>query len=245
MLSPVVAASLLALAAQISATPLGAGGIATRNLAFDDVIVLGEDGSSTIMKDYQYNQLKVRTEMGAQRAARAPVTAPSSSRRLARGCEESSEVQVLTDEKFLNWDVPLSSVVGAQGGASQVSITEGHSISNSLSVGASVTGSFLEQILSISYSIDYSETWESSSSLAYTFTVPDGQYGVIVSEPMVHRLTGNYLSGCTDSPTVEAFTSDSYGSQSYGELSWVSGVIRLCNSTQYPVPFCVGDGSHS
>ncbi|KXH38347.1 hypothetical protein CSIM01_09692 [Colletotrichum simmondsii] len=71
-----------------------------------------------------------------------------------------------------------------------------------------------------------------------------GDYGLVVSQPNVRRVTGNIFSGCTDSPTVDAFTSDSYSDQSYGNLAWVKGVIRLCNSTTYPVPYCIGQGEH-
>lgn len=93
--------------------------------------------------------------------------------------------------------------------------------------------------------IDVSESWTTTDTQTYTFSVPEGQYGVVVSNPNAHRLTGNVLSGCTDSPTSEPFVSDSYTSESFGSLSWVTGPIGLCNSSTYPVPFCVGTGTHS
>lgn len=77
------------------------------------------------------------------------------------------------------------------------------------------------------------------------FSVPAGQWGVVVSNPYTRRLSGNVVSGCTDSPTTEEFSSDSYTSQSYGDLSWVTGPIRICNSSTYPVPYCVGTGTHT
>ena len=76
------------------------------------------------------------------------------------------------------------------------------------------------------------------------YTVPEGQFGRIVSQPLTRRVQGYVYSGCTDSPSKETFMSDTYTSQSYGNLEWVQGVIRLCNSTTYPIPFCIGDGVH-
>lgn len=102
----------------------------------------------------------------------------------------------------------------------------------------------LESVLTMSMSITVSETWTTTETQTFTFNVPNGQYGVVVSNPYVHRLTGNVLSGCTDSPTTDAFTADSYTSETYGALSWVTGPITLCNSTTYPIPYCIGTGSH-
>lgn len=93
-------------------------------------------------------------------------------------------------------------------------------------------------------SLTYSETWTTTETTTFTFNVPSGQYGLVVSNPYTHRVAGNVLSGCTDSPTSDAFTVDSYTSATYGSLSWVEGPITLCNSSTYPVPYCVGSGTH-
>lgn len=94
-------------------------------------------------------------------------------------------------------------------------------------------------------SIDTSETWTTTDTLTYNFNVPNGQYGVVVSNPNTHRVTGNVLSGCTDSPTSDPFTSDSYTQQESNGLTWVQGPIHLCNSSSYPIPYCVGTGTHA
>lgn len=94
-------------------------------------------------------------------------------------------------------------------------------------------------------SVDVTEAWATTDTQTFSFTVPTGQYGVVVSNPYAHRLTGNVLSGCTDSPTSDAFTSDSFTSETYGSLSWVTGPIGMCNSSTYPIPYCVGTGAHS
>ncbi|SPO03583.1 uncharacterized protein DNG_06266 [Cephalotrichum gorgonifer] len=224
---------LISLLSLVSASPTA------QSLSYDDVVLLGEDGKTTIMKDYEYAKISAR-ETTAEHAIHA-----MSGRRTPRGCEESSEVQVLTDETILSADIPLSPVIGSQGGQAVVAVSQGYSISNTVSVGASAGASFLEGVLSLSLSVSYDESWSSSQEQSLTFTVPDGQYGLIVSQPSTRRVSGNLLTGCTDSWNKEEFVSETYSSRSYGNLNWVQGVIRLCNSTEYPVPYCVGQGFHS
>jgi len=100
------------------------------------------------------------------------------------------------------------------------------------------------EILTLSLSITTTTTWTTTDSETFTFWVPPGAHGLVVSQPYVRRVTGNLVTGCTDSPSYEPFTSDSYSSQTYNSMSWVKGPIILCNSTQYPVPFCNGQGVH-
>ncbi|KAK2051626.1 hypothetical protein LY76DRAFT_688285 [Colletotrichum caudatum] len=205
-------------------------------LSFDDVIVVGHDGTNRVMKTAEYDALQARAAL-----APAPPVKPSDVSR--RGCEQSTEVQILTDDEFLNWDVAISPVISSMGGAATVSVSKGYSIANSVSgtVGISAT---VSKVLSLSLSVSYSHSWTTTDTTTLGFTVPEGQYGLVVSQPSVRRVTGNILSGCTDSPEKSSFVSDTYTDQSYGSLSWVKGVIRLCNSTTYPVPYCIGQGEH-
>lgn len=96
----------------------------------------------------------------------------------------------------------------------------------------------------MSLSITVKTEWTTSDSQTFTYWVPAGQYGVVVSNPYVRRVTGNLVTGCTDSPSYEPFTSDSYTDQTYSGMSWVKGPIVLCNNTAYPIPYCVGTGTH-
>ncbi|EXF85146.1 hypothetical protein COL5a_002436 [Colletotrichum fioriniae] len=207
-------------------------------LNFDDVIVVGEDGSHTVMKASEYDALERRAALPV---APAPALGDVLSR---RGCDESTEVQVLTDEEFLNWDIAVSPVVTAAGNDVAVSVDSGYSLANSVTVTAGLSTTIAKIALGVSLSVSYAKTWTTTQSQNLRFTVPDGQYGLVVSQPNVRRVTGNIFSGCTDSPSVDAFTSDTYADQSYGNLAWVKGVIRLCNSTSYPVPYCIGQGEH-
>ncbi|KAJ0165687.1 hypothetical protein CTA2_10359 [Colletotrichum tanaceti] len=207
-------------------------------LNYDDVVVVGQDGTHQIMKSSEYDALQ-------SRAALAPAPEIQAIQGLERrGCQESTEVQVISDDEFLNWDVAISPVLSSIGGSATVSVANGYSISNSVSVTAGLTSSIAEGALGASLSVSYSETWTTTETQTLGFTVPEGQYGLVVSQPNVRRVTGNILTGCTDSPKKTEFTSDSYSSQAYGSLAWVKGVIRLCNSTTYPVPYCIGNGEH-
>jgi hypothetical protein len=239
---------LLAAAGIVSASPAANQ---VRTLAFDDVVLLGADGTSSVVKERDYQSLVARgliqlaaeeRSVGEQPAAAPEARGTPGQRR--RGCEESTEIQITSDTTFVNWDVALSPVVSAAGGGVTVSVESGYEISNTLSVGTSAEAG-LEGVFSTTLSVDYSESWTSSQSSNLVYDVPDGQFGLVVSQPSTRRVQGTVLSGCTDSPTSQAFTSDSYSSQQFGSLSWVQGVIRLCNSTTYPVPYCIGTGTHS
>lgn len=102
----------------------------------------------------------------------------------------------------------------------------------------------LDEVFSASLSIGYTHTYTTTDTTTFSFNVPVGQYGVVISNPYVHRVAGNVLSGCTDSPTTDAFTHNTYTSQSFGDLSWVKGPITMCNSSSYPIPYCIGTGTH-
>ncbi|KAK1984869.1 hypothetical protein LZ30DRAFT_747560 [Colletotrichum cereale] len=205
-------------------------------LDFDDVVVVGQDGTHQIMKAAEYDALQA----GAALAA-APALNPRGIS--SRDCAQSTEVQVMKDEEFLNWDVAISPVLSSNGGAATVSVANGYTIANTVTATAGITAT-VEKVIGLSLSVSYAQTWTTTETQTLGFTVPEGQFGVVVSQPSVRRVTGNLLSGCTDSPSKTEFVSDTYTPQSYGNLAWVKGVIRLCNSTTYPVPFCIGEGEH-
>ncbi|KAK2009158.1 hypothetical protein LZ32DRAFT_538579 [Colletotrichum eremochloae] len=160
-------------------------------------------------------------------------------------CEASSEVQILTDGYFTGPDIAMSPVVSSTGAISDVSIASGYQVSNTITVTAGGSLTVIEKVLELSLSVSYARQWTTSETTTLRFTMVANQYGLIVSQPSVRRVTGNLLSGCTDNPTAVPFLSDTYEDQSYGHLSWVKGVIRLCNSTVYPVPYCSGEGTHA
>lgn len=235
--------AVLALVGLGQASPLN-----SQILQHDDVLVL-RDGKAVVMKSWDYTLEEDKREVQRRKTdgagAAAAARAAASGRVSGRGCEESTEVQVTTDTYFNNWDVAMSPVIGNTGSsAASVSVSSGYSVSDSISVTEGVSAT-LEAVLTVSMSLTYSETWTTSETTTFTFNVPSGQYGLVISNPFTHRVAGNVLSGCTDAPTSDAFSTDSFTSATYGSLSWVEGPITLCNSSTYPVPFCVGSGTHS
>ncbi|KKY35306.1 hypothetical protein UCDDA912_g04726 [Diaporthe ampelina] len=234
-IKPVALLSLLG-AAQALATP--------RMLSFDDVIVPNDDGTISIMKDYEYGIQKAKREILHKRAKRSPPPIPSAAA-LGKRCDETTEVQVLTDTKFTNWDVAMSPVISNTGSSmATVAVTKGYDVSNSISITESASYTIIPEVLTVSLSVTVSMSWATTDSRTFSYWVPAGQHGLVVSQPLVRRITGNLVTGCVDGPSYEAFTSDSYSSQTYDEMSWVKGPIILCNSTQYPVPYCNGNGVH-
>ncbi|PSR81290.1 hypothetical protein BD289DRAFT_484489 [Coniella lustricola] len=219
---------------------IGQASPAPKVLGYDDVVVMREDGA-VVMKKWEYQIQEDKRDVQKRKAQVA--RAASSSQLATRGCEESTEVQVLSDTKFDNWDVAMSPVIKNTGAGASVAVTKGYSISDSIQVSESVSAS-VEDFLTTTMSISVTDTWTTQDSQTFTFSVPAGEYGVVISNPLTRRVSGNVLSGCTDDPTTTAFSSDSYTSQTYGDLSWVTGVISICNSTTYPIPYCVGDGTH-
>ncbi|KAI0886536.1 uncharacterized protein GGS22DRAFT_158107 [Annulohypoxylon maeteangense] len=215
-------------------------------LSFDDVVILAEDGSYSIVKEAEYADIVARNNLQPASPMEIEARTAAYASKSRRACGNSNEVQVTSDTKFLNWDVAMSPVVSAQGGSASVTLSSGYMLANSVSITAT-EGVIVEAVLTATLSVSYTQTWTSTETQAFAYTVPEGQFGVVVSQPLVRRVQGNYISGCVDAPDKKVpFTSDTYTNQVYGGgLNWVQGVIRLCNSTTYPVPFCIGEGSHT
>ncbi|OLN95477.1 hypothetical protein CCHL11_05165 [Colletotrichum chlorophyti] len=228
--------TLLGLAAAAVAAPSQ-----RRTLAIDDVVVFNRDGTSQIMKAAEFDAL--------EKAAPAPVSiesfnATSEPGLVRRGCPKSTEIQVLSDETFLNWDVAISPVLSSQGDtAATIGVSKGYEIGNSVAIGSEITIGD-EDIVSLNLGMDLDMSWSTSYESSLEFEIPANMFGVIVSQPYVRRVQGNILKGCTSSPTKTSFMADTYESQSYGQLSWVKGVIRVCSSETYPIPYCIGEGQH-
>lgn len=104
-------------------------------LSPDDVIVPNDDGSYSVMKDYEYGIQKSKREMLNKRSKHSPPAPPTDVVALERRCDDTAEVQVLTDTNFNNWDVAMSPVISNTGSSmATIAVTKGYSISNSVSV---------------------------------------------------------------------------------------------------------------
>ncbi|KAI3392833.1 hypothetical protein diail_5146 [Diaporthe ilicicola] len=227
-------------------------------LFHDDVVLPRADGGFDVMKDWEWSDIERRMEKEQRQRAReerrralAGEIIPEGANvgpyesNIQRRCEENAlEMQVLTDSQFTNWDVAMSPVIGATGGQATVAVTKGFSITNTIGVGTGAEWTIAKDLFRASLKVDYARSWTTSDSQTFTYFIAPGQYGLVVSNPYTRRITGNFLTGCVDSSDYEPFTSDSYEDQTYTDMTWVAGPIRLCNSSTLPIPYCVGTGKH-
>lgn len=237
-------------------------------LQHDDVLLFARDGSVHVMKNFDYQLLEAKAALHHRKAQQQQQSQSQPDQQLSavnKRCDESTEYQVLTDTMFTDWDVAMSPVLGATGSTNaSIAVTKGYTLANSFYVSAlvshlsyvsptnrifrqkgnnAVSRALLDALLGTDLDAG-TTTWTTSDDQTFTFAVPPGQYGLVVSNPYARRVAGNMLSGCTDAPDVEAWSSTTYTSQSYTGMEWVSGPITMCNSSVYPVPYCIGEGSH-
>ncbi|TEY81958.1 hypothetical protein BOTCAL_0030g00190 [Botryotinia calthae] len=240
----------------LSSTVVAAATI-PRNLDSSKIILFGEDGRTEVMDKAEFWK---HHHASNSTVAPGPLTGYNGTSRhnhtsgghyassalSKRGCKSYSVITENPDQTFLNWDVPMSSVVKAGETTATVAVTEGYSIANAIAVSASATFTLIEDFLQTTYGITYTETWTSTYTAAYTYTVPAGKYGVVVSNPYTTRKSGHVDTGCIGvGGETDTYQADSYTSKAYGGLSWVSGTISLCTGDTYPVPQCNGDGTIS
>lgn len=125
--------ALLALLGAAQAKPTARSPV---TLNHDDVLVLRDGDSPLVMKKWDYSLEQDKREV-QRRKANIKET-PAIARRASngrRGCEESTEVQVLEETDFTNWDVTMSPVIANTGStAAMVSVAQGYSLANSVSV---------------------------------------------------------------------------------------------------------------
>lgn len=103
-------------------------------LQHDDVLVLRSDGQPLVMKSWDYKIEEDKREVQRRKANKLPrVAAPSP--KTDKRCEQSTEVQVLTDSYFNDWDVAMSPVISNTGSASAlVAVSKGYSLTNTVTV---------------------------------------------------------------------------------------------------------------
>lgn len=223
--------------------------ISSITLEHDDVVIYGINGMYKIVKEAEFQNLTSSTLLtygvDHNETKVTHLSGIKSSASLeARACPGlNSEFHVDRQFDFLDWDVQISPVAGAQQGSATISVTRGHQISNSITVGGNVGLSVDE--LSVGLKFDWQKTWTTIDTTLFSYTLPAGQYGVVISQPWTHRIVGTIYTSCsTDNWKKTPFTGNSHSSQTYGNMNWVTGVFRLCASTKYPIPYCEGSGYH-
>ncbi|KAJ5375018.1 hypothetical protein N7517_007024 [Penicillium concentricum] len=151
----------------------------------------------------------------------------------------------LPDQKFLGWDIPMSTIVHANEADATASMAQGQSIANSISVSTSFTAT-VEKFLQIGTTINYQFTETATLTGTVSMTIPKNKWGAIISNPLTYRKSGYVFSGRPGSGQYEHFQADSFTQDTYryGEnsLSWVKGVVTTCLGDSYPLKRCLGDG---
>lgn len=175
----------------------------------------------------------------------APLQDPDRNLKMKRqGCTDQA-VRVDKMENFVDWDVQISPVVCAVG-AMTVAVTEGWSIANSVGVSAGISQTLVKDLLSVSLGINYSKTWTTTTSIAVTGNVPDGQCGAMIWKPLTTRRYGTVLKGCVgDMQPVGTFIADDRGSSNFGGIEWAAGARSMCikPGSNPPLSRCQGDGN--
>ncbi|CAG8954178.1 hypothetical protein HYFRA_00005798 [Hymenoscyphus fraxineus] len=161
-----------------------------------------------------------------------------------RDCKRKQDIIVSTNiQRFLGDDVPMSTAIKADSTDVTIAVTDGYEIGNSITTSTTGSLNFFSEMLGISFGVEKGRTWTSSYSTAYTFTVPKGKYGVVVSNLWTNRHEGYKMTGCVGEVGEKiSYSSDSYESGEYSKLSWPKGTISICISEEYPVKKCRGDG---
>lgn len=152
----------------------------------------------------------------------------------------------LPDQKFLGWDIPMSTIVHANQADATAAMASGQMIANSITVGATYTAT-VEGFLSVASTVSYQYTETATLTGTVTMTIPKNKWGAIVSNPLTNRRSGYVFSGQPGSGHYEHFQADSYTQDTYkygpNSLSWVKGVVTTCLGDTYPLKRCVGSGS--
>lgn len=163
---------------------------------------------------------------------------------IEKRCAKETVWKLATPETYLGWDVPMSGVIRAPAHTdASVNIVSGYWIGNSLSVSSSSAFELVEKFLSTTLGISYSKSLTTTYSAGYTFSIPAGKYGAIVTNPLLTRHSGTVDIGCVGNSKRVEFTGESFQSKSYSSMKWVEGIIGLCLGDSYPLQRCLGNGT--
>lgn len=152
----------------------------------------------------------------------------------AREASCSSTTSLVTDktETFVDWDVQMSPVVIGAGDGVDVSVSNGWSVSNSVTVSAGVDLKFIKDWVGATFGVSYSRTWTTTTSLQYKVTIKAGEAGTWITRPWTTRRYGRTFRGCPGSlEQTGTWIADSHEDGSYDNAEWVSGFITACIKT--------------
>lgn len=254
-----------------SSAALVAAAPASITVGVDDVILYSKDGRFTMMKRDDFDELKKLRESGVvppkpSHLDDSLITIPANNSAPSKpqGSLKKRATSLIIPNphsRFLGWDIQTSQVVKGkeelsdssgwkkhtdktEGAPTTISISTGYSITNSISVSQGVSFTLIEDFLSASVSIDYSTSWQTTQTQQFNADVPEGKYGAFVTNAWTNRESGNVWEGKIGGEgTLTYYQADSFESKSYGDMSWVDGVISLCTGDSFPLKRCVGEGT--
>ncbi|KAF4481011.1 hypothetical protein CGGC5_v010324 [Colletotrichum fructicola Nara gc5] len=128
------------------------------SLRFNDVVAVNEDGSHRILKTAEYDALLARVALEPTQPAPSvmdPSIVTNGDGLARRACRKSTEVQVMSDDQFFNWDVAISPILSSHRGTTRVSTSKGYSVGNSVSVSLTTDVSFAKIASGMSMSVNY------------------------------------------------------------------------------------------
>lgn len=82
------------------------------------------------------------------------------------------------------------------GTRSVVTVSQGYSVTNGLTVGGGLDYTFTKDILKGALKIDYSHSWTTTYQASMAYEVTEGYSGTVVTKPTVTRRSGRILKGC-------------------------------------------------
>lgn len=144
-------------------------------------------------------------------------------------------------KRFLGWDVIMSTVVK---GPITISVSSGLFTANSITTSNSASLNIIKDFLTITTSKDYTDTWTTTQTQAFTADIPAGKYGTLVSNAWTNRVSGNMWTGeIGGDGSLVYYQGDSFENKSYSNLNWVNGVVYRCLGDTKPLPRCHGRGT--
>jgi hypothetical protein len=216
----------------------------------DDVILYG-NGRFSVLKRSEFTELETARKSGTVPPKPGHLdshlitytgnqTLPSTQQPRKR--DDTTIIIPGPTSRFLGWDTQMSQVV--KGAPTSISVTSGYSISNTISVGVSSQLTLIKDFLSVSMSVDYSQSWQSTQSQAFQASVPEGKYGAFVSNPWTNRASGNVWTGTIGGEgSLAPYQADSFEAKKFDTMEWVDGVISLCTGDTFPLKRCLGEGT--
>jgi hypothetical protein len=148
-------------------------------------------------------------------------------------CSLTKAVIVDKVETFTDWDVQMSPVTCSSNGDTDITVTSGYSVGNTVGGSAGLDFTLIKDYLKASTGINYSRTYTSSTLIANKYTVKEGNCGVVITRPITTRRSGRQMEGCVGSlKQTGTWYADSHREQSYGGVTWVEGFIDNCQKRQ-------------